>query len=47
MLLDRHEVQPRAARRVAPPRLPGGEEIDACAEAVALPWWVPGVALFD
>src|SRR5713226_7323057 len=33
MLLDRDVVQARRARGVAPPRLPGGEEIQAEAEA--------------
>src|SRR5436853_1270024 len=33
MLFHRDEVQPAAARRVAPPGLPGGEEIEAEAEA--------------
>ncbi len=33
MLLDRDVVQARRARGVAPPRLPGGEEIEAEAEA--------------
>ena len=32
MLFNRDEMQPRAARWVAPPRLPGGEEIEAEAE---------------
>ena len=33
MLLDRYEVQPAAALGIAPPRLPGGEEVEAEAEA--------------
>src|SRR4051812_30965411 len=33
MLLDRNEMQPPAARGILPPRLPGGEEIEAEAEA--------------
>src|SRR5437016_686303 len=33
MLFQRDEVQPAATRRVAPPGLPGGEEIEAEAEA--------------
>src|SRR5687767_14983582 len=33
MLFDRHEMQPAAARRIAAPRLPGGEEVQAQAEA--------------
>src|SRR5207302_4244571 len=33
MLLHRDEMELAAARRVAPPRLPGGEEIEAEAEA--------------
>ena len=33
MLLDRYVVQPAAALRIAPPRLPGGEEVEAEAEA--------------
>ena len=33
MLFNRYVVQPRAAPRIAPPGLPGGEEIDAEAEA--------------
>src|ERR1700704_5889413 len=33
MLFDRHKMQPPAAARVAPPSLPGGEEVEAEAEA--------------
>ena len=33
MFFDRYVVQPPAASRIAPPRLPGGEEVEAEAEA--------------